>query len=109
MKGPKTYCFGTGREQFNKTVVNRENAGSDGIRTNSNPGPSHYEPAKPLGHEAVKFKLKDRLDYHDVARLAIKNGYPGVGTYEDVLAFDKVGKYTSSQFSNSKASNWSKA
>jgi hypothetical protein len=28
-KGPKTYSFGTGREQFGKTVVNRDNLSSD--------------------------------------------------------------------------------
>ena len=38
MTGGKTYCFGAGRDDFNKTVVNREKIPPDPI----NPGPFLY-------------------------------------------------------------------
>ena len=79
MKGPRTYCFGTGREDFCKTVVNRENIGAD----RGNPGPLEYTPLEPLGAKAKAYKFKYKLDYHDVARIARKHGFPGPGTYED--------------------------
>tara|TARA_B110000285_G_scaffold168476_1_gene188419 strand:+ start:345 stop:683 length:339 start_codon:yes stop_codon:yes gene_type:complete len=80
-KGPKTFSFGTGREAYGKTVLNKENLQSDPL----NPGPGTYVPLKPLGQDALAFKLKYKLDYHDAGRLAKKRGVPGAGTYEDVL------------------------
>jgi hypothetical protein len=35
-------------------------------------------------------------------------GYPGAGTYDDVLQLDKEGKYNSSQYNNSKSARWAK-
>ena len=63
-KGPKTYAFGTGRDQFSKTVVNRENLMAD----YSNPGPGEYVQQHPLGKDAVAFKLKFKLDFDDTAK-----------------------------------------
>ena len=91
-KGPKTYAFGTGREQFSTTVVNVGNIGAD----KGNPGPGEYNPLHPLGQDAVGFKLKYRLDFGDADKVAIKRNYPAPGTYEDVLRMDTQGRYTSS-------------
>jgi hypothetical protein len=44
-KGPKTFCFGTGRNDYGKTVVNADNLPADPL----NPGPGEYVPLKPLG------------------------------------------------------------
>ena len=74
-----SYCFGTGREQFAKTVVNRDRPEPD---RNLVP-PNLYDPYLPLGEEAVGFKLKYKIDFYDDERLARKNNYPGAGTYED--------------------------
>ena len=63
-KGPKTYAFGTGREAFNKTVVNVDNLGAD----MANPGPGMYDPLHPLGTDSVAFKLKFKLDFDDTAK-----------------------------------------
>ena len=104
MKGEKTYSFGAGRENFSKTIVNRDNIGCE----KTNPGPLHYSPTKPLGEEAVAFKFKFKIvnDMPDV--LAKKWGYPGVGTYEDVVKFDTQGRYVSSQLPNAKSARWGK-
>lgn len=103
-KGPRTYCFGTGREAFGKTVVNPENAGPD----KGNPGPGEYQPQHPLGTEAVGFKLKHKLNYGDDYHTALKKNIPAPGTYEDVLRLDGNGRYTSSEFNNSKSARWAK-
>ena len=63
-KGPKTFCFGTGRESYGKTVLNRENLQADPL----NPGPGTYVPLKPLGQDALAFKLKYKIDYHDAGK-----------------------------------------
>ena len=104
MKGPRTYCFGTGREDFCKTVVNRENIGAD----RGNPGPLEYTPLEPLGAKAKAYKFKYKLDYHDVARIARKHGFPGPGTYEDQTAMGPEGVYSSDAYNNSKAARWAK-
>lgn len=76
----KTYCFGTGRDQFATTVVNRER-----IEPSKNmPPPNNYNPHKSLGEEAVGFKLKYKIHYNDPATLAIKMGVPAPGTYDDI-------------------------
>jgi len=64
-----TYSFGAGREDFRAAVVNEPKPyyiGAD----KKNPGPSEYSPLKPIGREAVAFKLKYKIDYHDPARIA---------------------------------------
>lgn len=76
----KTYCFGTGRDQFNKTVVNRERIEP----SKNNPAPNNYNPHKPLGEEAVGFKLKYKINYYDDEMTAIKMGVPAPGTYDDL-------------------------
>ena len=103
-KGPRTYCFGTGRESYGKNVINVENLQSDP----ANPGPGTHVPLKPLGKEALAFKLKGKLDYLDAGKQAIRRGVPGPGAYNDVLQLDKDGRYNNSQYNNSKAAKWSK-
>jgi hypothetical protein len=44
-----------------------------------NPGPGHYVPLKPLGKDALAFKLKYKLDYHDAGRMARKKNIPAPG------------------------------
>lgn len=102
MKG-KTYSFGTGREGFKTAVVNRENAGIEP----SCPGPGTYIPQKPLGDEAVAFKLKYKIDFYDAERIARKRNYPAPGTYEDLTRMDAKGSYFSSELQNSKSVKWS--
>ena len=41
-------------------------------------------------------------------RLERKKNYPGAGTYDNVLSFDKEGRYQSSTFTNSKSARWAK-
>jgi hypothetical protein len=79
-RGNKSFCFGAGRENFNRTVVNRDKIYSDP----DNPGPGYYNDLKPLGQDSVSFKLKYKLDFGDYTKVAIKRGIPGVGTYQDV-------------------------
>lgn len=99
-KGDHTFSFGAGRENFLKTVVNRENPPLD----KTLPGPGSYNHLKPLGQESVAFKLKDKLDFHDVTRLAKKRNIPAPGAYDDPLKMDAIGTYnTNSEFNNSKA------
>jgi hypothetical protein len=99
-KGEHTFSFGAGREHFLKTVVNRENPPLD----KTFPGPGSYNHLKPLGQESVAFKLKDKLDFHDVTRLAKKRNIPAPGAYDDPLKMDSIGTYnTNSEFNNSKA------
>ena len=100
----RTYSFGAGREAFNKTVVNPDNVGAD----QSIPGPGTYDPLHPLGQDAVGFKLKFKLDYLDDTKRALKRNIPAPGTYEDVLRMDPRGRYSSSQFFNSKSARWAK-
>lgn len=103
VKGDTTYCFGAGREDFNKTVVNRGNLKADP----ANPGPGTYVPQHPIGHDALKFKLKSRNDYHDPARLALKKNIPPPGAYGDKLALAANGTYNhNSEYVNSKAAKW---
>ena len=104
MKGKKTYSFGTGRESFSKTVINREKLGPDA----KNPGPGNYSPERPIGRDAVGFKLKFRVHHDDPVVLNTKWAYPGAGTYEDITAMSKDGKYHSSLMLSSKSAKWSK-
>lgn len=103
-KGTKTYSFGTGRESFGKTVINPKAIAPD----KSNPGPGEYDPQHPLGEDAVGFKLKYKLDYGNPDKIARKRNIPAPGTYENILEIGPNGRYTSSQFSNSKSARWAK-
>lgn len=47
------------------------------------PAPGTYDPLKPIGADALKFKLKGKLYYGNAKDVAIKRGVPGPGTYED--------------------------
>ena len=78
-KGKKTYCFGAGRDDFNKTVNNINNLDPDPC----NPGPLAYTPLKPLGHQTPGAKLIFRHDNLDDDVVARKRAIPGPGTYED--------------------------
>lgn len=105
-KGDKTFCFGSGREAFNKTVINKARLPQE----QSSPGPSKYDQLIPFGTESKKFKLKGKIPYNDPAMIAIKRGVPGVGTYEDQLSLDRTGTYNAnSQWNNSKAQKWAPA
>ena len=100
----KTYCFGTGREGFTKTVVNR-----DRIEPSRNmPPPNSYNPQKPLGAEAVGFKLKYKINYYDAEMTAIKMGVPAPGTYEDQQSLSSNGQYFSSEMVSAKSAKWCK-
>ena len=60
----KTYCFGAGRNHFNKTVVNTNTMYPDG----ENPGPGTYTDGSLLiGVNARKHTLKERKFYLDEA------------------------------------------
>jgi len=71
-----------------------------------NPGPSEYRTLNPLGQDAVGFKLKNKLEFGSDEFTAVKRAIPGAGTYEDILKLDKEGRYTSSQYVNSKSARW---
>mmetsp|Transcript_3926 Transcript_3926/g.5932 ORF Transcript_3926/g.5932 Transcript_3926/m.5932 type:complete len:143 (+) Transcript_3926:295-723(+) len=103
VKGPVTYCFGAGRESYSKVVMSKRNLSPDA----SSPGPGAYDPLKPIGANALKFKLKSRIPYGDPAQIARKKNIPPPGTYDDTLQTDKHGHYNHfSQWNNSKAARW---
>lgn len=103
VKGDTTYCFGTGRDSFSKTVLNRSKLGADG----ANPGPGQYEQGAALGKDAKAFTLKGKLHYEDPAKWARKHDIPGPGAHSHQLALDKYGIYNqNSEFNNSKAQKW---
>jgi len=98
-----TYCFGAGREAFSKVVFSKKNVSPD----RSLPGPGAYDPLKPLGANALKFKLKSRLMYGDPAAIAKKKNIPPPGHYNNILKTDKLGQYNfNSEWFNSKAAKW---
>ena len=103
VKGPVTYCFGTGREAFSKAVISKENLVPDPAV----PGPGSHNPLKPLGSEIKTFKLKSRVIYDDPADVARRRGVPPPGSYNEVLRINKEGNYNfNSEWSNSKAAKW---
>lgn len=58
---------------------------------------------KPLGADALKFKMKSRLFYGDPAQIALKKNIPDPGYYGEPLATNATGKYNhNSEWSNSK-------
>jgi len=73
----------------------------------STPGPEAYKPDKPLGQDALAFKLKFKLEYGDASMMAKKRNIPAPGTYE-MVSMHKEGKYVSSEMNNSKSARWSK-
>lgn len=90
----KTYSFGAGRDNFDKTVVNTGNMYPDG----ANPGPGTYTDGSQLiGVNARKTSLKERKFYMEVDRYAVKQDIPGPGSYKDAQALHKEGTYVSSQ------------
>jgi hypothetical protein len=95
MKGRTTYCFGTGREE---------------MKTKSSlvvPGPGTYDPLHPLGTDALKFTMKEKLSFGDPATVAKKKNIPPPGHYE-IVGMHKEGRYPISEFYNSKSARWSK-
>ena len=90
----QTFCFGAGREHFNKTVSNTNCMYPDPIV----PGPGTYTDGTQLiGVNARKTSLKERKFYMDVTSYAKKQSIPGPGTYDDAQALHKTGVYISSQ------------
>ena len=76
----KTFCFGAGREDFNRTVTNTGTMYPD----YANPGPGSYTDGTQLiGVNARKTALKERKFYMDDTRYAEKQAIPGPGTYEE--------------------------
>lgn len=98
-KGNKTHCFGAGREDFKKTVVNRESKYTDP----NNPGPSDYNKEKPFGSTSVSFSLSYKIDFDHDTTVALKRNHPAPGHYEDVAQLDKKGSYSVSFYRNSGA------
>lgn len=99
-----SFCFGTGREDFKKTVVNFDKQYPDP----DNPGPNMYTDLKPLGSEKAAVSLKSKIDFFRDERIARKAGVPGAGHYEAIDCMDSLGKYKSSLTKNSQAQRWSK-
>ncbi|CDW72045.1 UNKNOWN [Stylonychia lemnae] len=95
----KSYCFGTGREAFNKVVMPAKLNQPDPIV----PGPGQYDSLKSIGADKRKFSFGPKTLYGDVAAMERKKNVPGPGYYEDTLSIDSVGKYFVSTFLNSKA------
>jgi len=78
-KGKKSYCFGAGREDFSKKVINKT-LYPDAIV----PGPGSYaDKTLDIGVNARKTTLKERKYYLDDEEWAKKLAVPGPGTYED--------------------------
>ena len=101
----KTFCFGSGREAFDKACVNTGNLGPD----KAIPGPGTYlDKTKNIAVNAKKFSMLKRKIVLDDDEIAIKRGVPGPGHYEDQLCFNKVGNYVSSMYGNSKATRLGK-
>ena len=99
-----SFCFGTGREDFKKTVVNFEKQYPDP----DNPPPNRYHDLAPLGMNSTSVSLKPKIDFFRTTRLAVKAGVPGAGTYETIDTINENGRYQSSQIVNSKAQRWAK-
>ena len=75
----RTAAFGVGRENIAKHKVGNY------------PGPGTYEPLKPLGEEARKFKMKFKLNYGDPMYMAKLRNVPGPGAHEDVTKMNETG------------------
>ena len=76
----RTVAFGSGREDYNKTVYNTGHMYGDPIV----PGPGEYTDGTMLiGVNARKTTLKERKFYLDDDEMARKLAIPGAGTYED--------------------------
>jgi len=76
----KSFCFGAGREDFNKTVVNTGNMHADP----NNPGPGSYtDTTKNIALHARKYSLQPRTMYMNTIQTAHKRNIPGPGTYGD--------------------------
>ena len=77
MQGKKTFAFGAGRSDFDKTVINPKSYKADP----ENPDPGRYSPLKPLGKNTrdIKVKLKGKLYYGDTEHLATKRNIPPPG------------------------------
>ena len=96
----KTFCFGAGRDDFSRTVVNQPCLDADRIV----PGPGTYKDlTRDTGINGKKYSLQARNIYLDDEAMAKKLAIPGPGTYEDQLQIDKFGSYISPQYNNSKA------
>ena len=76
----KSYCFGAGREDFAKTVVNIGNMPADA----KNPGPGTYsDTTKNIALNARKYSLQPRTMYMNTIQAARKRNITGPGTYGD--------------------------
>jgi hypothetical protein len=73
-----TFCFGAGREHFNRTCTNEKLYTDPTI-----PGPGSYtDSSRNIGVQARKMSLHGKIEGSDPATQAIKRNMPGPGTYK---------------------------
>ncbi len=90
----KSFCFGTGREAFNKVVL----PAKLNIPDSCVPGPGTYDSTKAIGDGKKKFSFGPRTLFNDPAHIERKKGVPGPGQYEDKLSTHSIGKYILSTY-----------
>lgn len=104
-KGTKTHCFGAGRDDFRKTVVNFDKQYGDP----GNPGPGRHDVSKFLSSTSPSFSVSFKIDFDHDTKLAKRRNIPAPGAYEDDCSINNRGKYSLSTHKNSQAIKWSKA
>ena len=77
----KTFCFATGREQYEKVFMPGKSNFPDPIV----PGPGTYNFQREIGHDRLKFSIKSRLLTGDPSEIEKKKGVPGPGWYPNTL------------------------
>ena len=78
--GKKSYCFGSGRENYSKVVYNTKCMYSDPIV----PGPGSYsDETKQIIVNSKKYTMQPRTIYNDLTTVALKASVPGPGYYDD--------------------------
>lgn len=97
----KTYAFGAGREDFEKSCYNSKLYSDKQV-----PGPGTYtDHTRSVGVNARKHSCHSKLYTLDPAKESLKKNIPGPGTYKP-MGMDPEGKYHLSTFNSSKASNF---
>ena len=85
----KSFCFGTGREAFNKVVMPAKLNQPDPCV----PGPGQYNSLKTIGEDRLKYSMGPRTLFNDVTTMETKKAVPGPGYYPETLSIDSHGKY----------------
>jgi hypothetical protein len=104
-KGKKTHCFGAGREDFKKTVVNPQKTT---YPDPGNPGPTLYKNEQPFGSTGIGFSLSYKIDFDHDTTVALKRNHPSPAHYIDTNQFDRKGSYNVSFYRNSGATRFAK-